>query len=61
MWGFVADSVSGRLCRAYAGWFGHFPASCQSDSGVPALAITLIVLLAAFILVRMVIGARRPR
>ena len=59
MWGFVADSVSGRLCRTYAGWIGHFPASCQSNSGVPALAITLIVLLAGFILVRMILAARR--
>ena len=61
MWGFVADSVSGHLCRGYAGLFGAFPASCQSDSGTPALAITLIVLFAGFVLVRMAMAARRPR
>ena len=61
MWGFVADSVSGNLCRGYAGLLGGFPAACQSNSGTPALAITLIVLFAGFVLVLMTMAARRPR
>ena len=59
MWGFVADSVSAHLCRGYAGLFGHLPESCQSNSGVPALAITSIVLLAGFVLARMIMRARQ--
>ena len=50
MWGFVADSVSGKLCRGYAAMLGGFPRPCLSRSGTPMLAITAIVLLAAYVI-----------
>ncbi len=59
MWGFVADSVSGSLCREYAAALGFFPTACQTRGGTPALALTLIVLFAAFVLVSLVRASRR--
>ena len=50
MWGFVADSLSDKLCRGYAAVIGGFPRPCLSESGTPMLAITAIVLLAAFVI-----------
>jgi hypothetical protein len=56
MWGFVADTTAAHLCRGYDAALGHFPAACQSNSGLPALAITGIVLLAAFVCGRMALS-----
>ena len=50
MWGFVADSVSDKLCRGYAAVLGGFPRACLSNSGTPMLAITAIVLAAVFVI-----------
>ena len=59
MWGFVADSTAAHLCRGYDAALGHFPAACQSNSGTPALALTIIALLAVAICARMVVGQVR--
>ena len=61
MWGFVADSAAGKLCRAYTAILGHVPKTCASGSGIPALAVTTIVILAALLLVMIVRAARARR
>ena len=60
MWGFVADTTAAHLCRGYDAALGHFPAACESNSGIPALAITAIALLAAFVCARLVLNRVRP-
>ncbi len=60
MWGFVADSAAGHLCRGYEAALGHLPAACQSNSGTPALAITLIGVLAVLVCAGLVFNRLRP-
>ena len=56
MWGFVADASASRLCRGYDAALGHFPQACLGNSGVPALAMTAIALLAVAICARIVLS-----
>ena len=60
MWGFVADASAAHLCRGYDAALGHFPAACQSNSGIPALAITVIALFAVVVCARLVLNRVHP-
>ena len=59
MWGFVADAAAGQLCRGYDAALGHFPTACLTNSGIPALALTIIALLAVLVSGRLVLNSLR--